>query len=171
MSVALEPIARAHARDVETLLADPAVKRFTRVPAAPGPDFVESWIARYVDGRAEGTREGFAIVGGSGEFLGLALVPVIDRQARTVELGYIVAPSARGRGVATAALQRLTDWALNQLGALRVELRISIDNDPSKRVAARCGYVLEGVLRSIHLKEDIREDTEVWSRLPSDPAP
>jgi RimJ/RimL family protein N-acetyltransferase len=51
----------------------------------------------------------------------------------------------------------------------RVELLISVDNPASKRVAERCGYVREGVLRSLHVKQDVREDTEIWSRLVDDP--
>ena len=39
----------------------------------------------------------------------------------------------------------------------------------SKRVAERCGYIREGVLRSLHVKQDVHEDTEIWSRLASDP--
>jgi RimJ/RimL family protein N-acetyltransferase len=54
---------------------------------------------------------------------------------------------------------------------LRLELLISVGNVGSKRVAERCGYRCEGVLRSLFLKQDIRDDTEIWSRLPTDPAP
>jgi RimJ/RimL family protein N-acetyltransferase len=50
----------------------------------------------------------------------------------------------------------------------RLELLISVENDASKRVAERCGYVREGVLRSLHVKQDVREDTEIWSRLATD---
>ena len=101
----------------------------------------------------------------------MALAPVIDREAREVELGYIVAPGARGRGVATQALRRLTDWAFATLGALRITLIIDAENAPSRRVAERCGYVHEGTLRSSHLKQGLRIDAELWSRLPSDPPP
>jgi hypothetical protein len=37
------------------------------------------------------------------------------------------------------------------------------------RWTERCGYVREGVMRSVHLKQDIRTDAALWSRLPSDP--
>ena len=50
-------------------------------------------------------------------------------------------------------------------------LQISVDNEPSRRVAARCGYVREGVMRSVHVKQELREDLELWSRLPGDPSP
>jgi RimJ/RimL family protein N-acetyltransferase len=91
-----------------------------------------------------------------------------DRDARTLELGYVVAPVARGRGVAAAALQALTEWAFSAQDALRIELLISVQNGASKRVAQRCGYVREGVLRSVHFKQDLRDDMEIWSRLPTD---
>ena len=57
---------------------------------------------------------------------------------------------------------------VRERGALRVELMISVANEGSRRVAERCGYVREGVLRSVHLKQDIREDQEIWSRLSTD---
>jgi len=167
--VRLERLDRSHLGGVEALLADADVLRYTRIPV-PVPDgFAGHWFERYEHGRADGSREAFAIVDGAGAFLGLALVPEIDRDGRSVELGYIVAPEARGRGVATEAVRLLTAWAFSELGALRSELWISVENDASKRVAERCGYVREGVLRSVWFKQDLRDDFEIWSRLPSDP--
>jgi len=168
VNVALVPLAREHLAAVEALFDDPDVLRFTRLPEPPPPDFAATWLGRYEHARRDGTREAFALVDGGGEFLGLALAPRIEREARTTELGYIVAPSARGRGVATAALRLLTEWAFAELGALRLELLIGVENHASKRVAERNGYRLEGVLRSLYLKQDLREDTEIWSRLPTD---
>jgi RimJ/RimL family protein N-acetyltransferase len=162
--VHLEPLGLEHADAVEELVRDPLSVRFTRIPEPAPPGFVRSWLGRYEDGRRDGTREGFAVVAGDGAFLGLALAPAIEREAATAELGYIVAPDARGRGVGTEALRLLTEWALAQ-GLVRLELRISVENEASKRVAERCGYALEGVLRSTFLKAGKREDTELWSFL------
>jgi RimJ/RimL family protein N-acetyltransferase len=47
-------------------------------------------------------------------------------------------------------------------------LIIDVDNAASERAAGRCGYVREGVMRSIHFKEDVRIDAALWSRLASD---
>jgi RimJ/RimL family protein N-acetyltransferase len=169
-SIRLEPFATRHVQAVARMVDDPGVLRYTRVPNPPPPGFPNTWLARYEEGRRDGTREAFAIVdAASGEFLGLAVAPRIEREAATAELGYVVAPWARGRGVASAALAKLTEWAFAELGALRLELLISTDNEASKRVAKNCGYVYEGTMRSQYFKQGIREDSEVWSKLPTDP--
>ena len=168
--IRLDPLSTAHAALLGPILADADALRFTRIPEPPGPDFAEEWTARYERGRADGDAEGFAIVDADdGAFLGVALAPVIEHEGREVELGYIVDPVARGRGVGTAALRQLTAWAFEELGALRIQLIIDAENAASRRIAERCGYVHEGTLRSSHLKQGIRIDAEIWSRLPTDP--
>jgi RimJ/RimL family protein N-acetyltransferase len=167
----LEPLSARHLDDLDALAHDPEVLRFTRVPEPPPSGFAHTWLARYEAGRRTGTAEGFAAVDPDGAFLGLALAPEIDVEGRELELGYIVAPAARGRGVATAILRQLTRWAFAEAGALRAYLLIETGNAASRRVAERCGYVQEGVMRSVHLKQGRRADLTLWSRLPTDPEP
>jgi RimJ/RimL family protein N-acetyltransferase len=163
----LRPFSERHLGNIGELIADPEVLNFTRIPEPPPDGFARQWLDRYERGREDGTAEAFAIEE-DGRFLGLALAPTIDRPGGEVELGYIVARSARGRGVGTEALAALTRWAFDGLGAQRSVLIIDVENAPSKRIAERCGYQREGVMRSIHLKQDRRVDAELWSRLPSD---
>ena len=164
MPLSLLPLGDHHVPGVEDIVADPDALRFTRIPEPPPPGFATTWLGRYRDNEE---RVGFAIEE-EGAFLGMALAPDIDRDGREVELGYIVHPAARGRGVATEALVLLTRWAFEELGALRAYLLINVENVPSLRVARRAGYVREGMLRSLHLKQGVRGDAELWSRLPSD---
>jgi RimJ/RimL family protein N-acetyltransferase len=164
--IELEPFSEKHVPGVEAMLEDPDLLRFTRVPEPAPAGFASTWQARYAEARRDGTREAFAIVE-DGEFLGLVMAPTLDRETQTAELGYVVAPAARGRGVATEALRQLTEWALAE-GMLRIELRISVDNPASRKVAERCGYVREGVLRNAYVKPGRRVDTEIWSRLATD---
>jgi RimJ/RimL family protein N-acetyltransferase len=168
--IRLERLAESHLPAVAEMTNDADVLRYTRVPV-PVPDGWErEWLEFYEEGRRAGTREAFAVVDGEDEsFLGLALAFGIDREGRQLELGYVVVPEARGRGVATRALQLLTEWAFAELEALRIELWIAAANDGSKRVAERAGYRYEGTLRSFHFKQGIRQDFEIWSRLASDP--
>ena len=164
----LVPFTERHLGDIGELIADPDVLQFTRIPEPPPDGFPREWLARYERGREDGTAEAF-VIEEHGRFLGLALAPHIDREGGEVELGYVVAAAARGRGVATDALRRLTAWAFEDVGARRIFLIVDVLNEPSKRVAERAGYVREGVMRSIHHKQDRRVDAELWSKLPTDP--
>ena len=172
--IRLVPLSLDHLAGMTALTQDAESLRFTRIPEPPPADFARGWIQRYLDGRESGTCEGYAIldVGGADgdEFVGTGLLPTMDMEERTAEIGYIVSAAARGRGVATAALALLTDRAF-ELGMERVELNISTANVASQKVAERCGYRLEGVHRSAYHKQGLRDDIQVWSLLPSDPRP
>ncbi len=170
-TITLEPLDTRHEHALTRLIADPGVLRFTRIPEPPPENFARTWIERYRTARVDGSAEGFAAVDAVGQFVGLGLAPEINPTARELELGYIVAAEARGQGIATEILRQLTAWALRELGALRIYLIIDVENHASLKVAERCGYVREGVLRSIHVKQGKRSDATVWSRLPSDPDP
>ncbi len=167
--VRLEPLSERYVPDFERLLADADTIRNTRVPSNAPPGFAAKWVGRYTDGWQNGSNAGFAVLGAGGVFLGFVAIVDLDLPARQGEIGYVVAPEARGRGVAGRALRLVTDWALDGLGLERVELRIDTDNEPSIRVAERCRYAREGVFRSLHLKEDIRTDVVVYALLAGDP--
>ena len=100
--------------------------------------------------------------------VGFAAVVHLDLDGREGELGYLVSPSARGRGIAGRAVALLTDWCFATLGLVRLELRIDIDNGASERVAERLGYVRDGILRSKYFKEGRRTHMGIWSRLNED---
>ena len=168
MAIRLEPFAAKHLPLFDELRDDPAVLRYTRLPANASADFGREWLDRYEQGRRDGTREVFAILDDGAAVVGFAAAVSIDRGAATAELGYVVVEQARGRGYASRALALLTDWGFATLGAERLELLIGVDNEPSKRVAAKCGYQRDGVLRSFATKPGVREDMELWSRLPTD---
>jgi RimJ/RimL family protein N-acetyltransferase len=169
--VRLERLDQRWHDDVADLVADPDVRRFTRIAEPPPDGFARDWIAAYEAARMDGSREGFAALDGGGGFVGLGLAPEIDPEAGEVELGYIVARAARGRGVATQILTLLTRWAFDEAEAQRAYLIIDVENRASARVAERCGYRLEGIMRSIHVKQHLRADAGLWSRLPGDPSP
>jgi RimJ/RimL family protein N-acetyltransferase len=164
--VRLEPLGPEHRDALEALLQDPLVGQFTRIPYPPAPDQADVLLERY---RTDETREGYAAVDETGTFLGVCMVIGIDREAQECELGYVTAPAARGRGVATEMLRLLTERALGDLGMQRVELRIGVTNAASELVARRNGYTCEGTLRSTYLKQGRREDVTIWSRLATDP--
>jgi RimJ/RimL family protein N-acetyltransferase len=169
-AILLEPLGRRHVPEFEWAVAgDPDIVRFTRVPTAPGASFLETWLGNYEDAWLDGTRAGFAVrAQETAAVIGFAGIVDLHLEERQGEIGYALQPAARGYGAATRAVSLLTRWGLEDLGLERVELLIDVRNTPSERVAERCGYRLDGVLRSTHFKEGLRADLGVWSRLSSD---
>jgi RimJ/RimL family protein N-acetyltransferase len=118
--------------------------------------------------RAEG-EEKYAVTGAAdGEVLGsigLTWSPTRD----VVEIGYWTRASARGRGLTTRALALAARHAVES-GAARVQLRADVENVPSRRVAEKAGFTLEGVLRSAHWNPRLgrRQDWAMYSLLPDE---
>jgi RimJ/RimL family protein N-acetyltransferase len=80
------------------------------------------------------------------------------------EVTYWVLPGARGAGVASGAVAAASEWAFG-LGLHRLGLRHSVRNPASCRVAEKCGYGLEGVLRSALRHTDGWHDMHLHARL------
>ena len=64
------------------------------------------------------------------------------------EIGYWGRVSRARNGFICEAVAALTDYAFANLRAVRVEIVTDEENGPSRRVAERCRFVLEGVLRN-----------------------
>ncbi len=64
----------------------------------------------------------------------------------SAEIGYGIKDEFQGHGYATEAVMSAVDWALKQVGVLRVEAEAEPDNTASQRVLAKCGFVPNGVI-------------------------
>ncbi|MCR5439501.1 MAG: GNAT family N-acetyltransferase [Selenomonas sp.] len=64
----------------------------------------------------------------------------------SVEIGYGIKDEFQGQGYATEAVRAAVDWALKQVGVLRVEAEAELDNTASQRVLAKCGFVPNGII-------------------------
>ena len=166
----LEPLAEALVPELGWVLGgDPDIARFTRIPSEPDLAFLTGWLTRYERAWDDGSAAGFAVRDAeTGEAVGFAGIVQLELDKQEGEIGYVVAPSARGRGVAGRALALLTHWSFETLGLQRIELRIDPANEASARIARRAGYYREGTLRNTYFKEGLRSDIEVWSRLAAD---
>jgi RimJ/RimL family protein N-acetyltransferase len=71
--------------------------------------------------------------------------------------------------VATAAVGAVTRWAFGALGVERITLPHAVDNLASCRVAEKCGFPPEGVLRGAYRADDgSRHDEHLHARLATD---
>jgi RimJ/RimL family protein N-acetyltransferase len=104
--------------------------------------------------------------GGEGLHVGGTGLHRIDWTVPRFEIGYWVRSGFEGQGLVTEAVRALARLAFDRLRAARVEIRMDADNAPSRRVAERAGFTLEGILRRDTLTPDGRlRDTCVYSRV------
>ena len=74
-----------------------------------------------------------------------------------LELGWVLAPEARGCGYATEAVGAVLDWAAATLAPARFLCIISPSNAPSARVARKCGFERIGAARAAGALVDVFE--------------
>lgn len=91
-----------------------------------------------------------------------------DWRSRTTEIGYWVAPWARGEGLAVEGVQAIARWLLLEEGFERLVLRAAPGNAASQRVAEKAGFIREGVARSAGFTNEGRVDLVVFSLIRSD---
>jgi RimJ/RimL family protein N-acetyltransferase len=155
------------ARDADTIVecidGDPEITRW--LDRVPQPYTVEDALG-YIGGDGE---EKFAITdAATGRVVG-SIGLTWDESRDVAEIGYWSRADVRGRGVMTRALRLLVRYALGS-GAERVQLRADVLNVPSRRVAEKAGFTLEGVLRAAHWNPRLgrRQDWAMYSMLPGE---
>lgn len=169
--VRLRPSRLTDVADTAAACADPLTQRF--MPGLPDP-YTEQSARRWI---TEGEPAAWTTGGASyaiadpatDRLLGAVGLSNPIPERRQLEIGYWVAPWARGRGVATAATRALAERAF-AAGAARLELLTDEENTASQRVALAAGFRHEGVRRSAGTARDGgRYDLVAWVRLADDP--
>ena len=131
--------------DYVALWADPVVTRY--IGGRPSSE-EETWT-RLLRGVGHWSLMGFGywaiIEKASGRFAGEVGFVDLKRSiqpslAGAPENGWVLAPWAQGRGLATEAVQAAIDWGAPRFGERRMVCLIHPDNHASLRVAEKCGY-------------------------------
>jgi RimJ/RimL family protein N-acetyltransferase len=154
--------------DVETIapaFLDPEVGGEAGLPPFEA-DALRFFITSQLDDfRARGLISPYLIEDAdSGDTLGGAALHHFDPMRDVVEIGYWLFVSARGRGVATRAVESLVAHAFAG-GVYRVEAHVRLGNSASERVLDRAGFTREGVRRGVLRHEGRRVDATLFSKL------
>lgn len=132
----------------------------------PAKSHSRAWIERWNEHWREETGARWAVVDRSADrVVGQVGLRVIDLPAGCAELSCWVARTGRSRGVGRAAMVRLTEWALDDLGLHRLQGEHSVDNHHACRLMESAGYSAEGVRREAVLHGDGWHDMHLHTRV------
>lgn len=165
-------IRRATPRDAAAyarLMSDPRV--FGNLLQLPLPS-EEFWQARLSESSAAGKTDLLLCAELEGELVGTsglhpAGVPLRRRHAWM--LGLSVAAPAHRRGVGSALMAAMCDYADRWAGALRLELTVFTDNEPAIALYRKFGFEVEGTHRGYALRDGVYADVHTMARLHPDP--
>ena len=166
--VRLRPLRPEDAPAIYAACVDTETQRFTMsLPEPYRLEDAEEFVALVGDWAREGIEQAFAIVEPpADDWCGTIGIRFGERPS----VGYMVAPGARGRGLATRALRVAARWAVAEAGVERLELTTHPENVASQRVAEKAGFVREGLLRAylVSRRDGTRRDSVLFSLLPGD---
>jgi RimJ/RimL family protein N-acetyltransferase len=166
----LRPLEIADAPDVDAILADRLTRRWLRLPAGDAVPDGLAWCTG-IAGRQRDTGDGDhhgILRREDGRLVGVLWTWRTDWTARATEVSFLVAPGARGYGVAAEAVDALAIALLLEHGFQRIELRVAPGNVAARRVAEKAGFVYEGVQRNAGYVHGGRIDLEIWSLVTDD---
>jgi len=151
---------------------DDYIPLITTVPSTYSQAAGEAFIQRQWERASTGSGYPFVIVRiEDGRPLGMVGLWVRDRGEGRASLGYWLAGSARGQGIAAKALRSVVRWALDDLQIPRLQLHVEPWNVASQWTAERVGFQREGVLRGWQQVGEERRDMIMYSMLAVDPPP
>ncbi|MDQ3407100.1 MAG: GNAT family N-acetyltransferase [Chloroflexota bacterium] len=146
---------------------DPEIARWVPIPVPYTAEHARQFIAGAEKGWSDGTQAAFAIADASdGRVLGA--ITLHCGLPRRWALGYWIAPWARGRGAATAAVRLLSRWAMREYDLVRLFLYTLDGNEASQRTALAAGFRLDGTLRNYDDHRGAVRDAVFFSLIPSD---
>lgn len=89
----------------------------------------------------------------------------IDRVNRGTEIGYWLGEDFTGRALMTLSVRRLTEFAFEELGMHRMNIRCAAGNTRSRSIPERLGFKEEGTLRDAEWLHDRFIDLVVYGML------
>jgi RimJ/RimL family protein N-acetyltransferase len=159
--------ALADAPAVLVFRGDPRVQRFNDEPlrdVAAAEEFISFLRAD----SAAGARRHWAITA-EGEVIGLIGLHTWERHHRRAELGYDMAVSHWGQGIASEAARAVIDYGFTTMRLHRIQAHTIADNHRSVRLLERLGFRREGTLREYSLEDDLTfHDGAVYGLLATD---
>lgn len=100
-----------------------------------------------------------------GEIVGTAGFNQLNWSNKTGQIGYWLSEDFQGKGIMTRVAKALTDYAFKELKLNKVEIRAAAENNKSRGIAERLGFMNEGCIRQAEWLYDHFVDHIVYGML------
>ncbi|WP_326820987.1 GNAT family N-acetyltransferase [Streptosporangium sp. NBC_01756] len=144
---------------------DPAIQRWHRQTMTSQEEAL-AWIGQWPN-RWHAEKDACWAVTCAADVVGRVSLCAINLFEGAAQITYWSLPTARGQGVAARAGAQVVQWAF-KAGFHRLELKHSVANPASCRVADKLGFPLEGTLISGLRHEDGWHDMHLHARVADD---
>ena len=162
MNVEIRPQRLSDAKRFFEILSNP---KFLYLPAKPKTLEEEREFLRLnSQKRKAGTEFNFSILC-NGKHVGAIGVRVDQFRPYIGEVGFFIDEAYWGKGITAEALGKLEEFITEETSLSRIEMRMAIENKSSERVAIKCGYEKEGILRQMLIVEDKYYDCYLYSKI------
>ena len=83
----------------------------------------------------------------------------------SAEIGYFISKAFWGKGLATQAVKKMTEYAFANFDIIRIEAGVFDFNKPSMKVLEKNGYYLESIRKKAVIKKGQIIDDYIWVKL------
>ncbi|MEU2613344.1 GNAT family N-acetyltransferase [Micromonospora sp. NPDC007271] len=165
----LRPLEERDLDGLVTTCRDEDTLRWTTVPHPYRREHAEGFLRDVAQAAwARGTRATYAVADAEDRYVGSVDLRISPADPLVADVGFMIAPHARGRGHLPAALTAVCTWGFTTLGLARIEWRANVGNTASRRAAEKAGFVFEGTARNGLQQRSERPDAWVGALLPGD---
>ena len=164
MTISIRRTSTQDAAALARIMNDPAV--YAGLMQLPYTD-EEVWRTRLADAFGPGKTDLLLVAEINREVVGSAgLHPVGPalRRRHALTLGLSVLREAQGKGVGSALMQAMCDYADRWVGALRIELTVYCDNATAIHLYRKFGFEIEGTFRGYAMRDGLLADAHSMAR-------
>jgi len=147
------------------IFADTEVTRYWSHAPWQSRAEAEARLAEIAKAFAERDKLNWVIVDTDDVVIGTTTLFQFMPRHRRAEIGYALHSAHWGRGLAREAVTLALNWAFDTLGLHRVDASIDPDNQASRGLLLKLGFVREGCLRESYFNGDVVTDSELFGLL------
>ena len=146
--------------------SDPEVTRYvlweTHRSVEDSRAFLDLTVRKYEGG---GEPDWGMVYKGDGRFVGTCGFVGWSREHARAEMGYVLNPRYRGRGLVPEAVRAMIAFGFEKMDLNRVEARCVVENTASARVMEKAGMTYEGTLRQREFLKGAYRDMKLYAIL------